>query len=54
MSSYAIVDTDVFSYLWQSRPEAARFDAALRNVTPALSFASAAEAYYGATHANLG
>lgn len=54
MSSYAVVDTDVFSYLWQSRPEAARFDAALRNVIPALSFATVAEAHFGATYANWG
>ena len=54
MSSYAVVDTDVFSYLWQGRPEATRFDAALRNVVPVLSFTSVAEVYFGATHANWG
>lgn len=43
-----LVDTDVFSYLWQNRPEAADYRHLVEGRILALSFTSIAEAYYGA------
>jgi len=43
-----LVDTDVFSYLWQNRPEGAPFRPLVEGRVVALSFTSVAEAYYGA------
>jgi predicted nucleic acid-binding protein len=45
---YVIVDTDVFSFVWQNRPEGTPYEAILQGSTPVLSFTSVAEAYYGA------
>ena len=45
---FALVDTDVFSYLWQDRPEAAVYRPLVEGRVVALSFTSVAEAYYGA------
>ncbi|GLZ41353.1 type II toxin-antitoxin system VapC family toxin [Actinokineospora sp. NBRC 105648] len=54
MSSFVVVDTDVFSRLWQNRKVAPAYVSALRGVTPVLSFTSVAEAYFGASYANWG
>jgi tRNA(fMet)-specific endonuclease VapC len=54
MQSYIIVDTDVFSYLWQGRNQADRYEAALKNTIPVLSFTSIAEIYFGAYSAGWG
>src|SRR5882757_4139362 len=54
MPSYVIVDTDVFSYIWQGRPEATQFEPALRNKIPVLSHTSVAEVYFGASYAGWG
>lgn len=43
-----LLDTDVFSYLWQDRPEADGFKPMVSGRVLALSFASVAEAHYGA------
>lgn len=43
-----LVDTDVFSYLWQDRPEAVDYRHLVEGRVLALSFTSIAEAYYGA------
>jgi tRNA(fMet)-specific endonuclease VapC len=43
-----LVDTDVFSYLWQDRPEAVAYRKHVAGRIVALSFTSVAEAYYGA------
>jgi tRNA(fMet)-specific endonuclease VapC len=51
VSKYVIVDTDVFSYLWQGRPERDRFEPYLRKAIPVLSFTTVAEAYFGAAKA---
>lgn len=51
---YVIVDTDVFSYIWQSRPEGVPYESMLQGAVLALSFTSVAEAYYGAYAAGWG
>ena len=43
-----VVDTDVFSYLWQARPEAERFRPVVEGATLALAFTSIGELWYGA------
>jgi predicted nucleic acid-binding protein len=54
MSNYIIVDTDVFSCLWQGRPVPHGYIDALRNATPVLSFVTVAEVRFGALNANWG
>lgn len=54
MTSYIIVDTDVFSCLWQGRAVPHSFTEALRTVTPVLSFVTVAEVEFGARNANWG
>jgi predicted nucleic acid-binding protein len=54
MSSYIVVDTDVFSCLWQHRAVSHRFTEALRNTVPVLSFVTVAEVRFGARNANWG
>jgi tRNA(fMet)-specific endonuclease VapC len=54
MTDYIIVDTDVFSYLWQGRAVSPRFTEALRNTVPVLSFVSVGEVWFGARKANWG
>jgi len=51
---YVIVDTDVFSFLWQNRPEGVPYESMLRGSILALSFTSVAEAYFGAYNAGWG
>lgn len=48
MQSVCLVDTDIFSYLWQDRPESRKFRSLLEGRVLALSFTSVAEAYKGA------
>lgn len=48
MQSYVVVDTDVFSYLWQGRGRTDHYEAALKSTIPVLSFTSIAELYFGA------
>ncbi len=43
-----LVDTDVFSFLWQDRPEAAPYRPLVADRIVVLSFTSVAEAHYGA------
>lgn len=43
-----LLDTDVFSYLWQQRPEAEKFAPLVEGRVVALSFTAVGEAYYGA------
>lgn len=54
MQSYVVVDTDVFSYLWQGRNQSDRYEVALKNKIPVLTFTSVAEVYFGAYSANWG
>jgi len=54
MSGFVVVDTDVFSYLWQGRAIPPSYVNALRGSKPVLSFASVAEAHFGAACANWG
>lgn len=54
MSRYIIVDTDIFSCLWQNRPVPNGFIDALRNTTPVLSFVTVGEVRFGARNANWG
>ncbi|GAB3912501.1 hypothetical protein GCM10029964_120310 [Kibdelosporangium lantanae] len=54
MSGFVVVDTDVFSYLWQGKTIPPSYMNALRGSTPVLSFASVAEAHFGAVIANWG
>jgi tRNA(fMet)-specific endonuclease VapC len=54
VSSYAIVDTDVFSCLWQRRDGYRDFARRLTGRTPALSFVSVGEARFGAAKNNWG
>lgn len=48
MPATLLVDTDVFSYVWQRRPEGDRFRDYLQGATLALSFTSVGELWYGA------
>ncbi|SDD03518.1 type II toxin-antitoxin system VapC family toxin [Actinokineospora iranica] len=54
MKKFVIVDTDVFSNLWQGKPVPASFIAAMRDAIPVLCFATVAEAHFGAVNANWG
>jgi tRNA(fMet)-specific endonuclease VapC len=54
MTNYVLVDTDVFSYLWQNRPEGVPYAPILQGSIPVLSFTSVAEVYFGAHLANWG
>ncbi|MEU6698030.1 type II toxin-antitoxin system VapC family toxin [Pseudonocardia sp. NPDC046786] len=54
MPSYVVVDTDVFSYIWQNRAEAAPYERYIKGKIPVLSFTSAAELYYGASYKGWG
>jgi predicted nucleic acid-binding protein len=49
-----LLDTDVFSYLWQRRPEAEPFRSVVEGATLALSFTSVGEVWYGAAKRNWG
>lgn len=48
MPSTLLIDTDVFSNLWQGRPEAETFRPMVQGATLALSFTSVGEFWYGA------
>lgn len=48
MIEAVLVDTDVFSYIWQGRPEGARFVPHIEGRIAAICFTSVAEAYFGA------
>jgi predicted nucleic acid-binding protein len=50
----AILDTDVFSILFDDRPQAAKVTALLDGVETALAFPSIAELAHGAEHAGWG
>ncbi|MBP2322909.1 putative nucleic acid-binding protein [Kibdelosporangium banguiense] len=54
MSNFIVVDTDVFSCLWQGRKISPSYLNSLRGATPTLSFISIAEAHFGAISANWG
>jgi predicted nucleic acid-binding protein len=48
--NYLVLDTDVVSYLYGNRPEAAKFEHHLRGARLAVAFATVAELQYGAHH----
>lgn len=50
----AIVDTNVFSYIFKGTPEAAPYLDDLRGTIPAVTFVTVAELYQGAYKANWG
>jgi tRNA(fMet)-specific endonuclease VapC len=52
--SYVIVDTDVFSFIWQNRPQGIPYEPFIRGRVPVLSFTSVAEVHFGASYANWG
>lgn len=54
MPSYVIVDTDIFSFIWQNRPQGIPYEAFLKGNIPVLSFVSVAELHFGASSANWG
>jgi tRNA(fMet)-specific endonuclease VapC len=54
MPTTVLVDTDVFSYLWQSHPESDRFRPIVEGATLALSFTTVAELWYGAVKRRWG
>lgn len=54
MNRYIIVDTDVFSCLWQGRDVSSNFVNELKGVVPVLSFVTIGEAYFGAMNAGWG
>ncbi len=54
MPSTRLVDTNVVSFLWQGRPEAEFFRAAVEDATLALSFTTIGEVWYGAAKRNWG
>jgi tRNA(fMet)-specific endonuclease VapC len=54
MNRYVIVDTDVFSCLWQNRPVPPNFVNELRGAIPVLSFVTVGEIHYGAMKAKWG
>lgn len=47
-SRLAIIDTDVFSFMFRDRPEADLYKPHLKGITPAISFVTVAELYQGA------
>jgi predicted nucleic acid-binding protein len=49
-----LLDTDVFSFLWQDRPEAAPYRPLVAGRLVVLSFTSVAEAHYGARRRRWG
>lgn len=49
-----LLDTDVFSFLWQDRPEAAPYRPLVTGRIGVLSFTSVAEAHYGARRRRWG
>jgi predicted nucleic acid-binding protein len=49
-----LVDTDVFSYLWAGRPEAAQFADQVAGQVAALSFTTVGELYFGAASRGWG
>ena len=49
-----LVDTDVFSFLWQDRPEAAIYRPLVADQIVALSFTSIGELYFGAVSRGWG
>jgi tRNA(fMet)-specific endonuclease VapC len=53
-SSYVILDTDVFCYLFAKRPQAAHYGPLLRGKIPALAFVSVAETRFAALAAGWG
>ena len=48
----AVIDTDVFSFIFRDRPEAALYNPYLDGVIPAVSFVTVAELYQGAYRNN--
>lgn len=48
MPTTLLVDTDVFSYLWQERPEAETFRPVVEGAILVLSFTTVGEVWYGA------
>jgi tRNA(fMet)-specific endonuclease VapC len=52
--SHVIVDTDVFSFIWQRQPIGQQYEAALKGNIPVLSFTTVAELHYGASCNNWG
>jgi tRNA(fMet)-specific endonuclease VapC len=54
MTSFVVVDTDVFSFLWQKKNSHHLYAQHLVGKVPVLSFTSVAEAYFGATKARWG
>lgn len=53
-AQYIVVDTDVFSYIWQGHPEASKFAPALQGKIPVISFVTVAEAEFGAASRGWG
>lgn len=54
MNRYVLVDTDVFSRLWQNRSVPPSFIEELRGAIPVLSFVTVGEVHFGAHKANWG
>lgn len=54
MTDVVLVDTDVFSYLWQGRPEGKAFEHLVVGKIAALSFTTVGELWYGALLRNWG
>lgn len=54
MNRYVVVDTDVFSCLWQNRPVCSNFINELNGAIPVLSFVTVGEAHFGAMNAGWG
>lgn len=54
MPTALLVDTDVFSYLWQGRLEAEAFRPVVEGTTLALSFTTVGELWYGAAKCGWG
>lgn len=52
MPSYVVVDTDVFSLVWQGRPQVTPYERYIQGKIPVLSFTTVAEVYFGANRAN--
>lgn len=48
MTGVVLVDTDVFSYIWQDKPEATPFVPHIEGRIAAICFTTVAEAYFGA------
>lgn len=52
--SYVVVDTDVFSFIWQDRSQGKPYEPYIQGRIPVLSFTSVAELHFGASHAGWG